>query len=183
MWHQGIFNRTAMYPLLAALTVFFSSSLGQTPKPNLPWVRNVPSNHGVIIFVHGVTGEERSTWTSDDGHFWPSMLLDDPAFEGENVYVYHYSSPRFGPALTVDQLADNMRLIFRADGVLRHKEITIVSHSMGGIVTRAFIVKYQQEMASKIRLLYFFATPSIGHDYAKVMSLISKNPQFKQLIS
>jgi pimeloyl-ACP methyl ester carboxylesterase len=133
----------------------------------------------VIIFVHGVTGDERSTWTSGAG-FWPDMLTRDPTFDGQNIYVYRYPSPRLNQTLSIDEVAENMRLFLTTDGVLRHSELTFVSHSMGGLVTRAFILKYRT-VVPKIRLLYFFATPTTGSPYAILASVFSRNPQFKQL--
>jgi len=64
------------------------------------YIRNDPSNNDVIIFFHGVTGNSKSTWTSDHtGHFWPEMLTQDPVFNGKNVFVYGYDSPRLGQSL------------------------------------------------------------------------------------
>jgi hypothetical protein len=51
---------------------------------------------------------------------------------------------------------------------------------MGGVVTRAFILKYRF-VIPKIRLLYFFATPTTGSPYAKLANIFSSNTQFKQL--
>jgi pimeloyl-ACP methyl ester carboxylesterase len=150
-----------------------------TTPPSLPWVRHLTTNHGVIVFVHGVMGDERSTWTSSD-QYWPVMLTRDTTFDGQNIYVYHYPSPKLSRGFSVDEVAENMRLVLTTDGVLRHSELTFVSHSMGGLVTRAFILKYQR-IASKIRLLYFFATPTTGSPYAILANVVSRNPQFKQL--
>jgi len=108
------------------------------------------------------------------------MLTHDPAFNGQDIYVYHYPSPRLQEAFSIDEIADNMRLVLTTDGVLQHDEVTFVSHSMGGIVTRAFILRYRN-VAPKIRMLYFFATPTTGSPYAKLAALVSHNPQFKQL--
>jgi pimeloyl-ACP methyl ester carboxylesterase len=99
----------------------------------IPFVRNEPQNKGVIVFVHGAIGDAKSTW-SDGTHYWPAMLRDDPAFDGQNIYVYEYPSPALGRAFSVDQLADNMRLVLSTDGVLNHQSITFVSHSMGGLI-------------------------------------------------
>jgi len=162
--------------LLAAV----AASLGQTkPQPTIPWVRHLPSNRAVIIFVHGVTGDERSTWSSGD-QYWPTMLTHDPAFNGQNIYLYRYPSPMLRKAFTIDEVADNMRLVLADDGVLRHDELTIISHSMGGVVTRGFLLKYRY-IVPKIRLLYFFATPTTGSPYAHLAGLVSGNPQFKEL--
>lgn len=143
---------------------------------NSPYVRNLPNDKGVIVFVHGVLGNSVSSW-SDGTHYWPAMLRDDPAFDGQNIYVYEYPSPTLGKSFSVDELADNMWLVLSSDGVLKHDSITFVSHSMGGVVTRAFILKYR-DVVPRIRLLYFFATPTTGTPYARLASLFSRNPQF-----
>jgi pimeloyl-ACP methyl ester carboxylesterase len=148
--------------------------------PSIPWVRNDPANKSVIVFVHGVLGNALTTW-SDGTHYWPTMLKTDSTFDGQNIYVYDYPSPALGGSLSVDQLADNMRLALSTDGVFKHSSIIFVSHSMGGLITRAFILKYRAAVASKIRFLYFFATPTTGSPYAKLAVFASKNPQFGQL--
>ncbi len=147
---------------------------------SIPFIRNEPRNKGVIVFVHGAIGDAKSTW-SNGTHYWPAMLRDDPAFNGQNIYVYEYPSPILGKAFSVDQLADNMRLVLSTDGVLSHQSITFVSHSMGGLITRAFIVKYRQTVAPKIRLLYFFGTPTTGSPYATLAKLVSRNQQFGEM--
>jgi hypothetical protein len=60
------------------------------------------------------------------------MLLDDPVFNKQDIYAYEYPTPFSGKSFSVDELADNMRLVLSTDGVLRHESITFVSHSMGG---------------------------------------------------
>jgi hypothetical protein len=52
---------------------------------------------------------------------------------------------------------------------------------MGGLVTRAFILKYRTAIASKIRFLYFYATPTTGSPYATLAGIMSRNPQFGDL--
>jgi pimeloyl-ACP methyl ester carboxylesterase len=147
-----------------------------------PWIRKSSQNHGVIVFVHGLMGDSRNTWSSGNA-YWPEMLTHDHRFDGQDIYVYHYASPPFHQAFSIDQLVENMRLLLRTDGVLSYDEITFVSHSMGGIVTRAFILRNRDEVARKIRLLYFFATPTTGNSFAQVAKLFSDNPQFKALLS
>lgn len=171
-------------PLYLIFIAFANPTLGvaqTSSSTTIPWVRHISTNHGVIVFVHGVLGDERSTWTSAGDHYWPSMLTGDRTFDGQNIYVYRYPSPRFQRSFSIDEVAENMRLVLETDGVLRQDAITFVCHSMGGVVTRAFIVKYQRELAGKIRFLYFFATPTTGSPYAKLASLMSRNRQFKQL--
>jgi hypothetical protein len=51
---------------------------------------------------------------------------------------------------------------------------------MGGIITRAFLLKYRG-VVPKIRFLYFFATPTNGSPYARLGNLISRNQQLREL--
>lgn len=164
---------------LAVTALVFVIAMTAAHAQQGPWIRHEAGDHGVIVFVHGLLGDERSTWTSGN-FYWPEMLTHDRTFDGQDIYVYHYPSPRFGQAFTIDELADNMRLVLTADGVLHHSEITFVAHSMGGIVTRAYILRYRQ-VVPKIRFLYFFATPTTGSSYARLGGLVSQNPQFKEL--
>lgn len=174
------FCRVALPWFITAFGTIASIVAQAATSETKPWVRYVPKNREVIVFVHGVLGDARTTWASGD-QYWPSMLTHDSTFDGQNIYVYHYPSPRSGQAFSVDEIAENMRLVLMTDGVLRHHRLTFVSHSMGGLVTRAFILKYQRAIAPKIRFLYFFATPTTGTPYAVLASIISRNPQFGQI--
>src|SRR5260370_39373239 len=110
-----------------------SASTRNSADFNIQFVRNEPQNLSVIVFVYGAIGNAKSTW-SDGTHYWPAMLRDDPAFDGQNIYVYKYPTPILGKRFSVDQLAANMRLVLSTDGVLKHQSITFVSHSMGGLI-------------------------------------------------
>lgn len=39
------------------------------------------------------------------------MLLNDPVFDGQNIYVYECPTPLAGKSFSVNELADNMRLV------------------------------------------------------------------------
>src|SRR5260370_32709095 len=45
----------------------------------------------VIVFVHGVFGGARGTWTNPaTGAYWPNLLLEDDTFKNIDAYVYSY---------------------------------------------------------------------------------------------
>jgi pimeloyl-ACP methyl ester carboxylesterase len=153
-----------------------------TPPLQLPWVRRLgeAQAQGVIVFVHGVLGDGRTTW-SNGRSYWPELLTRDETFAGQDIYVYEYPSPKLRTSFSLDEVADNLRLVLSTDGVLHYKQITFVSHSMGGLVTRAFIVKYRSQVVPKIRFLAFFATPTTGSPFATLAAIASRNPQFGQM--
>jgi pimeloyl-ACP methyl ester carboxylesterase len=163
----------------------FSMALGKAyaedPQLNNPWIRHAGSANaqGVIVFVHGVLGNAKSSWSSNES-FWPELITRDTAFNGQDVYVYKYPSPLFGKTFSIDDVADNLRLVLVDEGIPSYGEMTIVSHSMGGLITRSFLLKNRQ-FVPKIRLLYFFATPTTGSPYARLASALSGNWQFKNM--
>ena len=144
------------------------------------WVRHEAGDRGVIVFVHGILGDATKTWRSGNA-YWPEMLTRDHTFDGQDIYAYEYPTSKLDRTLSISEVAEHMRLILTADGVLDHSEITFVAHSMGGIVTRDFILKNREIVAPKIRLLYFFATPTYGAAASVIGSLVGSNPQFDDL--
>jgi pimeloyl-ACP methyl ester carboxylesterase len=136
---------------------------------------------GAIIFVHGVMGDARSTWTNTTTRAnWPELMKNDPRFAGYNIYVFGFSSPVVGESYSIDELADHMRLVLQQADVLSHKKLIFLCHSMGGLITRALLLKYR-ELLPKVGFLYFFSTPTTGSEVANVAALVSQNPQFRNM--
>lgn len=137
----------------------------------------------VIVFVHGVFGGSIGTWKNpQNGAYWPNLLLDDETFKKADVYVYSYSSPYLGPSYTIDELIENMRLNLDNDEVFqKHKRVVFLCHSMGGLVVRGFLKRYQAR-ATSVPLIYFFSTPTAGSHIASLANFLSKNPQLKGML-
>jgi len=160
------------------------SSVG-FPETRAPYVSRKSENTTVIVFVHGVLGDARSSWTNaTTGAYWPQLLLqhNDEAFQAVDVYVHEYRSPLLDNAYSIDELAENLRLMLFRDGVFDdpHKHVVFVAHSMGGLVVRSFLVKYAS-VAGKVRMVYFFGTPTTGSAVANIASLVSRNPQYRMM--
>ena len=113
--------------------------------------------------------------------FWPQLLTEDETFNGFNIYVYEYPSPLFRNSLNPDEVAENMRLRLKDAGIIDHSEIIFLVHSMGGIVTRSYLQKYQ-DVADRVRFIYFFATPTEGAEIARLGKFLSQNPQFGKMV-
>jgi len=107
---------------------------------------------------------------------------EDRTFQAANVYVYEYRSPLLHKTYSIGELAENLRLVLDIDRVFAdHKEVVFLTHSMGGLVVRSLLSKYR-ELADKVAMIYFFATPTTGSAVAHVVRLVSQNPQLGQLI-
>jgi hypothetical protein len=64
----------------------------------------------VIVFVHGVLGDSRDSWTnSATKAYWPALMKDDPFFSGFDIYVYQYPSHLLESSYTVDELVEDLR--------------------------------------------------------------------------
>ncbi len=144
-----------------------------------------PGAERVVVFVHGVLGDARQTWTASNGAYWPDMLREDEAFADSDVFVYDYPTPLFAASYSIDELADNLRLLLDQYSVFdTHKQVVFICHSMGGLVVRAFLLKYQKDAyASHVPMMYFLATPTSGSEVAQLATLVkSRNPQFHDLV-
>ncbi len=174
---------------LLVLITFLLNFLGCNSSPEQKagadsrYIRKEAANTGVIVFVHGVSGNSAETWANTaTGTYWPDMLTKDSTFKGFNVYVYDYNTPLLEKSYSIDELAENMRLVFDDDGVFDHSNVVFVAHSMGGLVTRDFLLKYRKA-AEKVKLINFYGTPTTGSEVARLAKFVSDNPQFGKMMS
>ncbi|KAG5301908.1 NACHT and WD domain-containing protein [Histoplasma ohiense] len=145
-----------------------------------------PENPRVdLIFVHGLGGGSRKTWslTKEMKHFWPkSWLPEDSAFENVRIYSFGYSSDwhkgkdsamniyDYGLSLLT---AMELRPGFGADDT----PIVLIGHSMGGLVIKkaymlARLNPQYDDIAKRISTFYFIATPHLGSDSAELLTKI-----------
>src|SRR5262245_19655903 len=165
-----IFSAGLMAAILQAIP-----SLADTPSR---YVRQTAGLDTVIVFVHGVLGDGQSTWSTGN-KYWPDMLASDQAFSGANIFVYSYPTALWG-TMSPNELAENMRLQLEAKGVSDHRRIVFLAHSMGGLITRAYLLK-NRDVAARTSFAYFFSTPTAGSQLASLATLISSNPQLQKM--
>ena len=55
------------------------------PKPR-------PANPVQIIFVHGLNGSKRGTWTHSKNAFWPEWLKDEKGLQNVRIATFGYNS-------------------------------------------------------------------------------------------
>ncbi|KAH9893768.1 WD40-repeat-containing domain protein [Xylariomycetidae sp. FL2044] len=137
-----------------------------------------------FIFVHGLGGGSRKTWShsQDKTTFWPKEWLpSEPGFKHVRIHSYGYGSDwtkkqqssltihDFGQALLAD-IYNSPRL--RATG---DTPIVFIAHSMGGLVVKkAYLLstrdKMYQSIGARIHSIFFLATPHRGADSAKFVT-------------
>ena len=145
------------------------------------YVRRDP-NDSVIIFVQGIRGDPRTTWTNATTKaYWPDSMKDDPTSNKFDIYVLRYPSAFMTADYTVDQFVDVLRRDFDDAGIFSgHKKVYFLCHSMGGLVVRASLERYRGEVA-QVPFIYFFSTPTTGAQLSAIARLISDNRQFDAL--
>jgi pimeloyl-ACP methyl ester carboxylesterase len=140
----------------------------------------------IVIFVHGVLGDSRSTWTNPNGAYWPRLIADDPDFQQYDVYAYGYLSPFIKEASTINEIATRMAQQLKDRHIFQHyDQIFFIAHSAGGLVTKRMLdtlnTPAQVRLLKKVRCVLYISVPSNGSELAGLASWLSSNPQFKSL--
>jgi hypothetical protein len=135
----------------------------------------------VLILVHGLNGNGKSTWTSANDTYWPALMKSDPAFEDFDIYVYEYQTSMFGNCLAITDVANNMRTYLKNDRVFEdHDQVVFLAHSMGGLIVRQFLLR-NRDTIDKVPLTMFFATPTAGSSKADTLHLLPTCSQVEDL--
>ncbi|KAI9848521.1 MAG: hypothetical protein M1837_007190 [Sclerophora amabilis] len=142
-----------------------------------------------FIFVHGLGGGSRKTWskTENAAHFWPKQWLPtEPRFRHVRIHSFGYNSQwiemkasiltihDFGQAL-LGEIQNSPSMNQRNDG----NPIVLVGHSMGGLVIKKVLLLAKQDpnyhqIAARIHSMFFLATPHRGADSARYLSNVIK---------
>ena len=145
-----------------------------------------------VVFVHGLAGDARQTWSSDaSNEFWPAMLSTD--LTEIAVYTLGYPASVLGKPVKRE-----MDLFERATNVLElfagyqigDRPIVFVAHSLGGILVKMIIRKSTesadadwQRVADSTRLVFFIATPHDGSELANLGRFIPNTSKHVALLA
>ena len=101
--------------LVVAILTVALSSITCYVQATSRYIRN-ENNSGIIVFVHGLFGDATTSWTnSTTNSYWPKLLTQDSIFDTMDVYVYEYPSPKLRSSYSINELAENMRLVLMAE--------------------------------------------------------------------
>ncbi|KAL2382043.1 hypothetical protein RJZ90_003555 [Blastomyces dermatitidis] len=128
-----------------------------------------PENPRVdLIFVHGLGGGSRKTWslTKEMKHFWPkSWLPEDPAFKDVRIHSFGYSSDWH-------KGKDNaMNILDYAMSLLTAIELRPGFGTEDAYMLARLNPQYD-DIAKRICTFYFIATPHLGSDSAELLTKI-----------
>ncbi|KAK5632688.1 hypothetical protein RRF57_008402 [Xylaria bambusicola] len=134
-----------------------------------------------IIFVHGLNGGSRSTWSrTSHGSYWPQDWLScDDAFQDVRIHTFGYSSGLTRESiLNIHDFATNLlACAYHCPGMASNPSgrIIFVGHSMGGLVIKkAYILAHQlpeyDKLAGRVHAMFFLATPHQGAGIAQLLN-------------
>ncbi|KAI4235285.1 MAG: hypothetical protein LQ349_003262 [Xanthoria aureola] len=146
----------------------------------------VPTDNTVadLVFVHGLGGGSRSTWTKygEPSLYWPEQWLpNDPGFHDVGIHSFGYDSNwQKESSLNIHDFSKSLLAsIHDCPSIPRTSQapLVLVGHSMGGLVIkRAYILAQQKDdfasTARRIEVIFFLATPHRGADLAQLLTKI-----------
>lgn len=160
----------------------------------------------LILFVHGFTGDAQKTWINENGSSFASLLLEDSYVKANfDIASYSYfttllnlfadTKEKFRRLkalirrkthkkernLEVDELSEHFSTAIRFS-FKQYDNIYIVAHSMGGLITKNYIVNdIAKHGSSRVKLFISLAVPHHGAELAVYGKLISSNLQIENL--
>ncbi|MDF1755157.1 MAG: hypothetical protein P1U89_20380 [Verrucomicrobiales bacterium] len=140
-------------------------------EPQLFSYRPTNDNRNAVVFIHGFSGNYLDTW----GNF-PWILASDLSLQDYDFWSLGYpTSRKFDMVFweadpRLDELTDYLGSRFTKGELSDYESVSLVCHSMGGLLARRMILKYPK-IESKLKSLTMFGTPNNG---LKKASFISK---------
>lgn len=131
----------------------------------------------LLIFVHGIFGDTMGTWRGSSGLSLPSAVLARPEFSnGIDAYAFGFPSAMLAQgSFTVTQAAAAFKRTWEFEDFGRYKDVVIVAHSMGGLVSLEALTTYA-DMRAKVRLLVTYSTPFNGAQISLIAKRVIGNP-------
>ncbi len=136
-----------------------------------------------VVFLHGITGHYKKTWTNIDEEFWPSWLIEE--FPNINVYAAGYDSAFLADLMTGAGASIRDQASVLLDSVASRQDpsrpVIFVTHSLGGLIVKQMLRladaatnKKKKAVASLVKGVAFLATPHLGADIAKSVTSVAQ---------
>ncbi|KXJ37388.1 hypothetical protein AX282_20520 [Bacillus spizizenii] len=172
-------------------------------KPPIEFVKK-DNKKNILVFIHGFTSDSE-TWVNSSKIALPEMLLgEDFIYENFDVGYFNYftkvldfSKARFSAGLIrtvfgrtskskknigIKNLSDHLKSSLELY-CQEYENIVLIAHSMGGLISKAFILDDLNENDNtKVKLFLSLAVPHKGSNWANMGGkLARKNPQIIDL--
>lgn len=129
------------------------------------------SSPKAVVFLHGVNGSWRDTWTNRaTGLFWPEALGSASGWDTFSIQ-YDANTSWGRTTMPLQQRAVSIAELLRDAPQLAGKDVALVAHSFGGIVTKQVLRHLHgrerfRDLEERIAGVVFVATPHTGADIA-----------------
>jgi alpha-beta hydrolase superfamily lysophospholipase len=134
-----------------------------------------PDRVGDVVFVHGLNGDPRASWSSTEANFWPHWLAQDCPMLGIWSIGYNAAASAWrGTAMSLFDRANNLLAELQAEGV-GTKPLCFIAHSMGGLLVKQMLRNADSVapefhlFSSAVRGVIFLATPHTGSNLANLV--------------
>lgn len=132
----------------------------------------------VVIFIHGVNGHWKQTWlNSRTGFFWPEELSKATGYSTYSLQ-YDANTNWYGTTMSLQERAASVLDYLQLTPALAGKDLAIVSHSFGGLVSKQ-IVRRAHDIGGRYERwlrqlggILFVGTPHGGSSLATYLSLL-----------
>ncbi|MBE0586872.1 MAG: hypothetical protein IH617_02365 [Hydrogenophaga sp.] len=149
-----------------------------------------------VVFVHGLEGDSRKTWTADAGDYWPQWVADD--FSYVKVWSLSYPAELGSVVEGASPQPDTLALSEQVGSMLwnklqaqegTHHPIIFVCHSLGGLLIKRVLVNaWQRGDQSQgcefdqqaVKAILFCGTP---HKGAGLADLLGHFAQGKRILA
>ena len=144
-----------------------------------------------IVFIHGLGGDSRKTWSRDHNPelFWPGLWLPlETELERARIFTFGYNANfRPGEAKSIASITDFAKeLLFELRFGKTHEgekfgigetPLIFVTHSMGGLLAKKACVLGQNDehykaLVRSISAIIFLSTPHRGSNLAEILNRI-----------
>ncbi|WP_044418978.1 hypothetical protein [Halarcobacter anaerophilus] len=134
----------------------------------------------LIVFIHGITGSI-NTWNNEKTSFsFPRILHEE--LNNHSVYIFQYDSNKFSKSTEFYEIVKNLSIELNNIISEKYEEILFIAHSMGGLIAKTLLIDPTlSSISKKVNKLILLATPNNGNFFPKIVSHLSKNPQFNNL--
>ncbi len=116
-----------------------------------------------IVFIHGFGQNSQNTW----GRFI-DILNEDEKLKEWDIFLVGYTTNMmmdvaglWAAAPPIDRLGQFLHSVTNSPPLERYKSLTLVAHSMGGLVTQRALVDYA-DLRERANHVIFYGTPSAG---------------------
>jgi peptidoglycan-associated lipoprotein len=153
---------------------------GTAPEPY--WVyQDKPRNKVAVVFVHGLFGDLRGTWTHSNGTSFFDYLKKQPAGIRLDVFAFGFTSNMLrSGSLDIQEAANTLQQSLQYHKVTDYQTIVFVGHSMGGLVILRHLLN-RPDVRAKVPMVAFYAVPQEGAQIAVIADKVANNAALRQM--